>query len=159
MYRVFALVIMLCCVANVGAVSVFSNVDVSVSDMSDNTVSGDVYKTQTLKITFDKSKDIFYQVMPHTTIVSDIKNDVNIVQITSNTMEGYYSYGKSSAYPWGIYWCIHDIGGKPTMVYSEFSGRKVWYASIGQKTVDTLMVSLEKGELPDISIIHAAVGA
>jgi len=85
-------------------------------------------------------------------------SEVDVVQVGKASIEGYYSYGKSSTYPWGIYWCIHDIGGKPVLVYSEFSGRKVWYAPVGTKTVDALMTTLEKGELPDISIIQAAVG-
>lgn len=83
MYRAFALVIMLCCVANVGAVSVFSNVDVSVSDMSDNAVSGDVYKTQTLKITFDYGNISVYRVEPNYIIWSVTEN------ITSMVIDGY----------------------------------------------------------------------
>jgi len=85
-------------------------------------------------------------------------SEVDVVQVGKASIEGYYSYGKSSLYPWGIYWCIHDIGGKPVLVYSEFSGRKVWYAPIGTKIVDALTTTLEKGELPDISIIQEAVG-
>jgi hypothetical protein len=86
-------------------------------------------------------------------------SEISVVQIGKDRIEGYYSYGKSSTYPWGFYWCIHDIGGKPFVVYSEFSGQKVWYNYIGQKSVDALTAILERGELPDISIIQAAVGA
>lgn len=84
--------------------------------------------------------------------------EVDVALVGKSRIEAYYSYGKSSTYPWGIYWCVNDIGGKPMLVYSEFAGRKVWFAPVGQKTVDTLTTSLEKGELPDLSIIHAAVG-
>jgi hypothetical protein len=85
--------------------------------------------------------------------------EVDVALVGKSRIEAYYSYGKSSTYPWGIYWCVNDVGGKPMLVYSEFSGRKVWYAPIGQKTVDTLTATLEKGELPGIEIIREAVGA
>jgi hypothetical protein len=103
------------------------------------------------------------QVWPSTSKVVVKPNyagsEVDVVLVGTDRIEGYYSYGKSSTYPWGIYWCVHDIGGKPMVVYSEFSGRKVWYTPIGTTTVDSLTAILEKGKLPDISIIQAAVGA
>ena len=130
-----------------------------VRDMYDTVVSGDISGVKTLKISFAKS-DVTYQYRNADVIIFDSQeSNTDIVQYSFDYIEGYYTYGKSSTYPWGIYWCIHDIGGKPMLVYAEFSGRKVWYAPVGQKTVDMLTASLDKGELPDISIIHAAVGA
>jgi len=174
-----ALLIFAALTAHAGALTITSSdtVEVSIKDSKDATTwekmqAGDVAsvtlaKPTTVKLTVtgevEKEKiEPVVQVQPGMDLV--IKADyaaseISVVQIGKDRIEGYYSYGKSSTYPWGFYWCIHDIGGKPFVVYSEFSGQKVWYNYIGQKSVDALTAILERGELPDISIIQAAVGA
>jgi hypothetical protein len=166
--------------AHAGALTISSSdtVEVSTKDSKDATTwekmqAGDVAsvtlaKPTTIKLTVtgamenDKVEPVV-QVWPSTSKVVVKPNyagsEVDVVLVGTDRIEGYYSYGKSATYPWGFYWCIHDINGKPFVVYSEFSGRRVWYNFIGQKSVDELTATLEKGELPDISIIQAAVGA
>lgn len=85
--------------------------------------------------------------------------DANIVQVGKGRIEGYYTYGKSSHYPWGIYWCINDINGKPVLILSEFSKRSVWYAPISSESVEEIRAILNKGEMPDISLLQKVVGA
>jgi hypothetical protein len=163
--------------AHAAALTISSSdtVEVSTKDSKDATTwekmqAGDVAtvtlaKPTSVKLTITSEKEKIepvVQVQPGMDLVvgADYKaSEISVVQVGKDRIEGYYSYGKSSTYPWGFYWCIHDIGGKPFVVYSEFSGRKVWYNFIGQKSVDALTATLERGELPDISIIQAAVGA
>lgn len=165
-------------VVHAGALTITSSdtVEVSTKDTKDPTsweklqigdvASTKLTKAQAMKFTItgatEKEKvEPVVQVQPGMALVIKANyagSEVDVVQVGKDSIEGYYSYGKSSTYPWGIYWCIHDVGGKPLLVYSEFSGRKTWYAPIGTKTVESLTATLEKGELPDISIIQAAVG-
>lgn len=162
--------------AHAAALTITSSatVEVATKDVKDATTweklqSGDVAsvelaKPTTVKLTLTSEREkvepvILVNAGADIVIKADYTGkEVDVVQVSKSSIEGYYSYGKSSTYPWGIYWCVHDIGGKPMLVYSEFSGRRVWYNPIGQKTIDALTASLEKGELPDISIIQAVVG-
>lgn len=160
--------------AHAGALTITTSDTVEISTKSvsgwDKLASGDisaktVTKAEPVKLTLTNEKEKLesvVQVNPGADLVVKANyagGDVDLVQTSKDKIEGYSTYGKSSTYPWGIYWCVHDIGGKPMLVYAEFSGRKVWYAPVGQKTIDTLIATLEKGEIPDITIIQAAVGA
>lgn len=160
--------------AHAGALTISSSDTVELSTKGasgwDKLSSGDlstkaITKAEPVKITLTSGKEKvepIIQMNPGADLVISANyagGDVDVVQVGKDRIEGYYTYGKSSTYPWGIYWCVNDIGGKPMLVYSEFSKRSVWYAPIGQKTIDGLVASLGKGELPDISIIQAAVGA
>lgn len=163
--------------AHASALTISSKDTVSIAakDSKDATTwnslaSGDVgsytlSKVSTLKfiLTSEKEKvEPVVQVWPSSDIVIKANyagGDAQIVQVGKDKIEGYYTYGKSGAYPWGIYWCVSDINGKPMLVYAEFSKRSVWYAPIGSETVESLMAALNKGELPDISIITKVVGA
>lgn len=168
---------MLVVYSNALTITSVDNVDISTKD-SKNATSWDklesgsiadlsITKPTSIKLTvsdpMEKEKiESIIQISSNPDIIvkADEKYEtVNVISIEKDRIEAYYSYGKSSTYPWGIYWCVNDIGGKPVLIYSEFSGRKVWFAPIGQKTIDTLTASLEKGELPDITVIQAAVGA
>lgn len=165
--------------AHTGALTITSSDTVSVStkDTKGTTswtalAAGDIAsvelaKPTAVKLTLTSATDAKQKVEPVIQVNTDADlvvqadyaaKEIRVVQVGKDRIEGYYSYGKSSTYPWGFYWCVH-LGEKPLMVYSEFSGRKVWYNYVGQKTVDTLTATIEKGELPDISIIQAAVGA
>lgn len=169
-----ALLIFAALTAHAGALTISSSDSVEVSTKSvsgwDKLSSGGlstktITKAEPVKLTITSEKEKVepvVQVNPGADLVVKANyagGDIDYVQVGKDKIEGYSTYGKSSTYPWGIYWCIHDIGGKPMLVYAEFSGRKVWYAPVGQKTIGALTASLEKGELPDISIIQAAVGA
>ena len=170
-----ALIAIAALTAHAGALTITSSDSVEVSTKSvsgwDKLSSGDlsaktITKAEPVKLTITSEKEKVepvVQVWPDADRVVVKANyaggDVEYVQASKDKIEGYSTYGKSSTYPWGIYWCIHDIGGKPMLVYAEFSGRKVWYAPVEQKTIDTLIATLDKGELPDITIIQAAVGA
>lgn len=178
-----ALLIFAALTAHAGALTISSSDSVEVSTKSvsgwDKLSSGDlstktITKAEPVKLTITSEKEKVepvvqkekvepvVQVNPGADLVVKANyagGDIDYVQVGKDKIEGYSTYGKSSTYPWGIYWCIHDIGGKPMLVYAEFSGRKVWYAPVGQKTIDSLTATLEKGEMPDIAIIQAAVGA
>lgn len=122
---------------------------------------------QTVKISVvgalkDQKVEPIVQVNPGASLVMEgnyAGGDAQIVQVGKDKIEGYYSYGKSSAYPWGIYWCIHDVGGKPMIVFSEFSKRSVWFSPISSDKVDEIAGILNKGEVPDLSLIQEAAGA
>lgn len=132
----------------------------SSGDISTKTVT----KAEPVKLTFTGEKEKLepiLQLNPSASLV--VKADyaakeVSVVQVSKSRIEGYYSYGKSTTYPWGFYWCVH-LGERPMLIYSEFSKRSTWYNPISQKTIDSLNAAIEKGELPDISIIQEAVGA
>ena len=162
--------------AHAGAITISSKdtVEISTKDTKDATTwekleSGSVgsvtlTKATSVKLTLTLEKEKVepvVQVWPGADLVVSANyagGDADVVQVGKERIEGYYSYGKSTIYPWGFYWCIH-LGEKPMLVYSEFSGKKTWYNPISQKTIDSLNAAIEKGELPDISIIQAAVGA
>lgn len=169
-----ALLIFAALTAHAGALTISSSDSVEVSTKSvsgwDKLASGDisaktVTRAEPVKLTLTNEKEKLepvVQVNPGADLVVKANyagGDVDLVQVAKDKIEGYSTYGKSSSHPWGIYWCIHDIGGKPMLVYAEFSGRKVWYAPVGKKTIDSLTATLDKGELPDITVIQAAVGA
>lgn len=172
-----ALLIFAALTAHAGALTISSSdtVEVATKDSKDATTwekleagsigSVELAKPTAMRITLTAEKEKVepvVQVNPGADLVVKANyagGDIDYVQVGKDKIEGYSTYGKSSTYPWGIYWCIHDIGGKPMLVYAEFSGRKVWYAPVGQKTIDSLTATLEKGEMPDIAIIQAAVGA
>jgi len=173
-----ALVLIAALTAHAGALTITSSdtVEVSTKDSKDATTwakledgsigSVELAKPTAVKLTLTAEKEKVepvVQVWPAADSLVVQANyaggEVDVALVGKSRIEAYYSYGKSSTYPWGIYWCVNDIGGKPVLVYSEFSGRKVWFAPVGQKTIDTLTASLDKGELPDISLILAAVGA
>lgn len=175
---VFLLVVVIAALtAHAGAITISSkdNVSIATKEAKDattwnNLASGDLgsytlSKVSSLKfiLTSEKEKvEPVVQVWPGSDLIVSanyVGGDADIVQVGKDRIEGYYTYGKSSAYPWGIYWSIHDINGKPVLVYSEFSGKKTWYNPISQKTIDSLNAAIERGELPDISIVQAAVGA
>jgi len=169
-----SLLIIAALTAHAGALTITTSDTVEISTKSvsgwDKLASGDisaktVTKAEPVKLTLTNKKEKvepIVQVNPGADLVVKANyagGDVDLVQTSKDKIEGYSTYGKSSTYPWGIYWCVHDIGGKPMLVYAEYSGRKVWYAPIGKKTIDALTATLEKGEIPDITIIQAAVGA
>ncbi len=173
-----ALVVIAALTAHVGAIAIVASdsVEVATKDSKDATTwakledgsigSVELAKPTAVKLTLTAEKEKVepvVQVWPAADSLVVQANyaggEVDVALVGKSRIEAYYSYGKSSTYPWGIYWCVNYIGGKPVLVYSEFSGRKVWFAPVGQKTIDTLTASLDKGELPDISIIQAAVGA
>ena len=174
-FLIICLSVLVICTSALTITSV-DTVDVSTKDSknstswdkveSGNLVDLNILKPTSVKLTVSDSlaKE---KVEPIIQVSSDsdilVKADekyetVNIIISDKSRIEGYYTYGKNNTYPWGIYWCIHNIGEKPILVYSEFSGRKVWYAPVGTKAVESLTATLEKGELPDISIIQEAVG-
>ena len=118
----------------------------------------------TLTSTADEKQKIepIVQLNPGASLVVEgnyAGGDAQIVQVGKDKIEGYYSYGKSSAYPWGVYWCIHDLNGKPMIVFSEFSKRSVWFSPISSDKVDEIAGILNKGEVPDIAMIQQAAGA
>ena len=122
-------------------------------------------KTTSVKLTLTNEKEKvepIIQLNPGADLVVSanyLGGDANIVQVGKERIEGYYTYGKSSLYPWGIYWCINDIGGKPVLVLSEFSKRSVWYAPISSENVAEIQGILGNGEMPDISLLQKVVGA
>jgi hypothetical protein len=172
-----ALLIIAAFTAHAGALTVTSkdSVSISIKDSKDATAwntlaSGDMgsytlSKVSTLKfiLTSEKEKvEPVVQVWPSSDIVIKANyagGDAQIVQVGKGKIEGYYSYGKSSAYPWGIYWCIHDVGGKPVIIFSEFSKRSVWYSPVSSDTVEEIAAILNKGDIPDITLIQKAAGA
>jgi hypothetical protein len=110
----------------------------------------------------DQKVEPIVQINPGASLVVSANHaggDAEIVQVGKDKIEGYYSYGKSSTYPWGIYWCIHDIGGKPMIVFSEFSKRSVWYSPISSDKAEEIAAILNKGDIPDITLIQEAAGA
>jgi len=158
--------------AHVGAITISSKDTVEISTKSasgwDKLSSGDlsaktITNAEPVKITITSGKEKvepILQLNPSASLVVKANyqgKEISIVQASKTRIEGYYSYGKSITYPWGFYWCVH-LGEKPMLIYSEFSGKKTWYNPISQKTIDSLNTAIEKGELPDISIIQAAVG-
>lgn len=132
----------------------------SSGDLSAKTIT----KAEPVKLTLTSEKEKLepvLQINPDASLLVKANyqgKEISIVQASKTRIEGYYSYGKSTTYPWGFYWCVH-LGEKPMLIYSEFSKRSTWYNPISQKTIDSLNAAIEKGELPDISIIQAAVGA
>lgn len=169
-----ALLIIAALTAHAGALTITSSDTVEVSTKGaigwDTLKSGDisaktVARAEPVKLTLTNEKnkvEPVVQVTPGADLVVRANyagGTVDYVQMSKDTIEGYSTYGRSSVYPWGIYWCVHDVGGKPMLVYAEFSGRKVWCVPVGQKVIDALTATLEKGEIPDIFIIQMAVGA
>jgi hypothetical protein len=175
-----ALLIIAAFTAHAGALTVTSKdtVDISILiDMNKSSwekmESGDVAtveiaKPTTAKISLSsvvdakKKVEPVVQINPGASLVVEANyagGDAQFVQVGKNKIEGYYSYGKSSAYPWGIYWCIHDVGGKPMIVFSEFSKRSVWYSPVSSDTVEEIAAILNKGDIPDITLIQKAAGA
>lgn len=116
-----------------------------------------------ITLTSEKQKiEPVVQINPGASLVVSANyagGDADIVQVGKDKIEGYYSYGKSSTYPWGIYWCIHDVGGKPMIVFSEFSKRSVWYSPISSDQVEEITGILNNGEIPDVITIQKAAGA
>lgn len=185
MKYIFALVVLVLLIisvftAHTMALSVLSldKVDISILiDMNKSSwekmESGDVAtveiaKPTTAKISLSsvvdakKKVEPVVQINPGASLVVEgnyAGGDSQIVQVGKDKIEGYYSYGKSSAYPWGIYWCIHDISGKPMIVFSEFSKRSVWYSPISSAQVEEIAAILNKGTIPDITLIQKAAGA
>lgn len=163
--------------AHAGALTITSRDTVSIStkDAKDATTwasveTGDIQSTSlfgavTVKLTLTSEKqkiEPIVQVNPGANLVVQanyVGGDAQIVQVGKNKIEGYYSYGKSSTYPWGIYWCIHDVGGKPMIVFSEFSKRSVWYSPISSNSVEEIAAILNKGTIPDITLVQKAAGA
>ena len=172
-----AVIIIAALTAHAGAIMISSTDTVSIAtkDSKDATTwnslaSGDVgsytlSKVSTLKfiLTSEKEKvEPVVQVWPSSDIVIKANyagGDAQIVQVGKDRIEGYYTYGKSNTYPWAIYWCIHDLNGKPVIVFSEFSKRSVWYSPISSDKVDEITVILNKGEIPDITLVQKAAGA
>ena len=159
--------------AHAGALTISSSDTIELSTKSssgwDKLSSGDIStktitKAEPVKLTFTSGKEKLepvIQINPDASLL--VKADytakeVFVVQASKSRIEGYYSYGKSTTYPWGFYWCVH-LGEKPMLIYSEFSKRSTWYNPISQKTIDSLNAAIGKGELPDITIIQQAVGA
>lgn len=166
--------------AHAGALTITSKDTVSIAtkDAKDATSwqkleSGDVAtiaftKPEAVKLTLSSAVDEkqkvepVVQINPGASLVMEgnyAGGDAEIVQVGKDKIEGYYSYGKSSTYPWGIYWCIHDVGGKPVIVFSEFSKRSVWYSPISSDKVEEIAAILNKGDIPDIKMIQEAAGA
>lgn len=163
--------------AHAGAITISSTDTVSIAtkDSKDATTwnslaSGDVgsytlSKVSTLKfiLTSEKEKvEPVVQVWPSSDIVIKANyagGDAQIVQVGKDKIEAYYTYGKSSTYPWGVYWSIHDLNGKPMIVFSEFSKRSVWFSPISSEQVDEITAILNKGEIPDVTLVQKAVGA
>lgn len=160
--------------AHAGALTITTSDTVELSTKGasgwDKLSSGDlstkaITKAEPVKITLTSGKEKvepIIQMNPGADLVISanyVGGDVDVVQVGKDRIEGYYTYGKSNTYPWGIYWCIHDIGGKPMIVFSEFSKRSVWYSPISSNSVEEIAAILNKGTIPDISIIQAAVGA
>ena len=165
--------------AHAGALTITSKDTVSIATKSMinpttwiDLAQGDIAKVsitsaQTVKISMvgalkDQKVEPIVQVNPGASLVVEANyagGDAEIVQVGKDKIEGYYSYGKSSTYPWGIYWCIHDIGGKPMIVFSEFSKRSVWYSPISPEQVEEITAILNKGEIPDITLVQKAAGA
>ena len=163
--------------AHAGALTITSKdtVTIATKDVKDATTwnslaSGDVEsytlsKVSTLKFILTSEKERVepvVQVWPSSDIVIKANyagGDTQTVQYDKNKIEGYYSYGKSSRYPWGIYWCIHDLNGKPMIVFSEFSKRSVWFSPISSEQVSEITAILNKGEIPDITLVQKAAGA
>ena len=172
-----ALLIIAAFTAHAGALTISSTDTVSISTKDskgatnwNSLASGDVgsytlSKVSTLKFILTSEKERVepvVQVWPSSDIVIKANyagGDTQTVQYDKNKIEGYYSYGKSSTYPWGIYWCIHDLNGKPVIVFSEFSKRSVWFSPISSDNIEEITAILNKGEIPDISLIQKAVGA
>lgn len=163
--------------AHAGALTISSKDTVSIAtkDAKDtntwnNLASGDITsvkftepKAVKLSISSDKEKiEPVILLNPDSDLVVQANyagGDAQIVQVGKDKIEGYYSYGKSSAYPWGVYWCIHEVGGKPVIVFSEFSKRSVWFSPISSDKVGEITATLNKGELPDIILLQEAAGA
>lgn len=166
MRYIFALIILVVIFAHVGAFNIFS------ADKEDISILVDANKFTWEKIRDDSivskvssvklSDNKILQVSPDSKLYISKDTDKNTVSYAnkfSDRIEGYYSYGKSSAYPWGIYWCIHDLNGKPMIVFSEFSKRSVWFSPISSDKVGEITATLNKGELPDIILLQEAAGA
>lgn len=160
--------------AHAGALTITTSDTVELSTKGasgwDKLSSGDlstkaITKAEPVKITLTSGKEKvepIIQMNPGADLVISanyVGGDVDVVQVGKDKIEGYYSYGKSSAYPWGIYWCIHDIGGKPMIVFSEFSKRSVWYSPISSDKAEEIAAILNKGDIPDITLIQEAAGA
>jgi len=132
----------------------------SSGDLSTKTIT----KAEPVKLTFTSEKEKLepiLQLNPSASLLVKANyqgKEISIVQASKSRIEGYYSYGKSTTYPWGFYWCVH-LGERPMLIYSEFSKRSTWYNPVSQKTIDNLNAAIDRGVLPDISIIQAAVGA
>ena len=163
--------------AHAGALTITSKDTVSIAtkDAKDATTwasveTGDIQSTSlfgavTVKLTLTSEKEKIepiVQINPGSDLVvaaNYIGGDAQIVQVGKDRIEGYYTYGKSSTYPWGVYWSIHDLNGKPMIVFSEFSKRSVWFSPISSEQVDEITAILNKGEIPDIVTIQKAAGA
>ena len=162
--------------AHVGAITISSKdtVEISTKDTKDATTwvsmeQGDIASVsftahQTVKILLSLGKEKvepIVQINPGADLVVSANyagGDADIVQVGKERIEGYYTYGKSSTYPWGIYWSINNINGKPVLVLSEFYKRSVWYAPISSESVEEIRVILNKGEMPDVSLLQKVVG-
>jgi hypothetical protein len=174
-----ALLIFAAFTAHAGALTISSKdtVNIATKDAKDAVTwvdlsQGDIASVsftsaQTVKISVvgalkDQKIEPVVQINPGASLVVSANyagGDAQIVQVGKNKIEGYYSYGKSSTYPWGIYWCIHDVGGKPVIIFSEFSKRSVWYSPVSSDTVEEIAAILNKGDIPDITLIQKAAGA
>lgn len=163
--------------AQAGAITITSKdtVAISTKDAKDATTwekleagsvgSVTLSKPTTAKLTLTSGKEKVepvVQLNPGADLVVSANyagGDADIVQVGKDRIEGYYTYGKSSAYPWGIYWSIYDVSGKPILILSEFSKRSVWYAPISSENVEEIQGILGNGEMPDISLLQKVVGA
>lgn len=139
-------------------VDIHTRGEVQIKDTYDKVVSGDISGITTLKLSLSGSEKT-YQYNAGNTVVIDAtdEKDIHTAQVSPNRIEGYYTYAKSNSYPWGVYWCIHNYNAKPVLVYSEFSGRKVWYAPISTATVEKILADVEGGNIPDILTIQKVV--
>jgi (2Fe-2S) ferredoxin len=45
------------------------------------------------------------------------------------------------------------------IIFSEFSKRSVWYSPVSSDTVEEIAAILNKGDIPDITMIQKAAGA
>ena len=162
--------------AHAGAITISSkdNVSIATKEAKDATTwvsmeQGDIASVsftahQTVKILLSLGKEKvepIVQINPGADLVVSANyagGDADIVQVGKERIEGYYSYGKSSTYPWGIYWAINDIGGKPMLVYAEFSKRSTYYIPISYDSVAELKGQIEKGEIPSLVTVQKVVG-
>jgi hypothetical protein len=169
----FSLLILAALTAHGGALSITSSDTVGLSTRAGDTwsklESGDIAGTALMvptavKLTVSQEKETLepiIQILPGADLVvaADYSGrTVDVVQVRSDRIEGYYSYGKSNTYPWGFYWCVYDLKGKPFVVYSEFSTRSVWYNYISAENVGKLNDAINMGACPDIGIIQRMVG-
>lgn len=123
--------------------------------------SKDTSFTKQETIVFKSGKEVSsrVQVLPYVDIVANVNQGdktISFVQYKKGYYEGYYSYGRSSSFPWGIYWRIETKD--YLFIYADFQKRSTYVIPIGKEQFEKVFYTpISSGKLPSVIDVQGLI--